>query len=538
MRYGVRSNGSQHGLVFTKPIIVETMLDKVGYVPTTDLRHKVIVEPSAGNGAFALAIISRLFESSKHFNFSFQDALSNLRFYEIDQEVAIQLTKRLQNKLTEYSASLPEYMVQNVDFLLAKVEKCDIVVGNPPYVRHENIPEESKKTYRSLFKTFTHRSDLYIAFYEKSLRILKKGGILSFICSNRWLKNQYGKSLRRLIGANYSLVEILDIEETNPFEESVIAYPAITTILESRAVKIGNYYRIKDIEDLGVEHMKRAPTKYVRPGESSDWFAGGINDDKLLLDSIENQGFKIGIGVATGADRIFISEDLPSIVEKELLLPILMSKDIRNNKLVWSEKYIINPFKSNGDLIDLDEFPKAKQYFLLHKEVLLNRHVAKVNPNRWYKTIDRINLDLLNLDKIILPDISGNSHLLIDRGKYYPHHNLYYITGKSYEQLVLLAAILMSDFVKNQLLELSNKMNGGYPRWQSQNLRKLRIPIISSIPKGVADEMLNAYHQKNYSVINTMMNAQQIYFNATSAEGQMRLFEPTVEYETVPKNTK
>lgn len=530
MIYGTRSNGNHHGLVLTKPLVVDMMLDRIGYVSSSDLSKKIVIEPAAGDGAFAVSIIDRLFESSKNFKFSFQEALCNIRLYEIDSCMSKLLTNRIKSKLDELSVILPKTLIQTTDFLLAETIPCDIVIGNPPYVRHENIPEKEKIIYRKLFRTFTHRSDIYIAFYEKSLHTLKNDGVLSFICSNRWLKNQYGQKLRELIGLHYALEEIIDLEVTSPFEEEVIAYPAITTIRKTNERLKGNYYRIQHINDLKEIDRTITPSRTLNIKLAKNWFSYISNGNKheKYLDSIENQGFKIGIGVATGSDKVFIRDDFQQIVENELLLPILISRDLKDNKVDWSGKYVINPFSENGELIDLEQYPKAKKYFNSHKEILLNRHISKKNPNKWYKTIDRISPALTHMDKIILPDISGNTHLFIDRGNYYPHHNLYYITGKPYDKLVLLAAILMSDFIKNQLHELGNMMNGGYPRWQSQNLKKLRVPIIDAIPEKSSKEIALAYHTRDYSKINNLITTTDIS-NYIISVGQTVLFEPDIK---------
>jgi adenine-specific DNA-methyltransferase len=529
MIYGARSNGNHHGLVLTKPMVVDAMLDRIGYVSSFDLSKKVIIEPAAGDGAFAVSIIKRLFESSKNFNFSFYDALSNVRLFEIDPIMAELLLNRIQVQLNEFSIVIPDSMIQCTDFLLSGKSSCDIVIGNPPYVRHENIPDKEKLIYRSLFRTFTHRSDLYIAFYEKSLDNLKNNGILSFICSNRWLKNQYGQRLRELIGLHYALEEVIDLEESNPFEEDVNAYPAITTIRKSNENPKGNYYRIQHINELNEIDQSIKPSRILNTRSTKNWFSYTSTEygHEKYLDSIENQGYRIGIGVATGSDLVFIRQDFQQIVENELLLPILISKDLKDNTVNWSGNYIINPFSENGDLIDLEQYPKAKKYFTSNKELLLNRHISKKNPNLWYKTIDRISPSLTYRDKIILPDISGNTHLFIDRGNYYPHHNLYFITGKPYDRLVLLAAILMSDFIKNQLHELGNMMNGGYPRWQSQNLKKLRVPIIDSIPEESTKAIILAYHNKDYTKINKYISTAEIS-NYTITVGQTVLFEPEI----------
>lgn len=75
------------------------------------------------------------------------------------------------------------------------------------------------------------------------------------------------------------------------------------------------------------------------------------------LTSIERQGFKIGIGVATGADSLFVSPSLPDIVEMELLLPVLNAKNLTGDTFAWDGRYLLNPYKEDGGLVRLDDFP-------------------------------------------------------------------------------------------------------------------------------------------------------------------------------------
>ena len=530
MIYGTRSNGNNHGLVLTKPLVVEKMLDLTGYVATSDLSKLRITEPSAGDGAFAVIIIDRLYASSLKYGFNFQEALSNITLYEIDPKMVNTLSVRIDKALKLLYAFRPETMIHCEDYLLSNSVPSDIIVGNPPYVRHENIPDDKKIAYRQLFRTFTHRSDLYIAFFEKGLKQLKANGKLSFITSNRWLKNQYGKNLRDLISNIYSLEEVIDLEKTNPFEEEVLAYPAITTITKAYHGGMPGYYLISDLAELENFSRSKEPSRKLNI-RASNWFATAHSGEKheRNLDTILNQGFKIGIGVATGCDKVFIRKDFLELVEKDLLLPILLSKDLRGDKLEWSGNYILNPFGVNGELIDLDKFPKAKSYLLSHQDILSKRHVSRQNKKNWYKTIDKIQFDLTFRDKIILPDISGNISIFIDKGKFYPHHNLYYITGKNKKHLTLLAALLMSDFVKDQLLEFGNKMNGGYARWQSQNLKKLKVPVIDSIPSDTAFRLIHAYENQNIAEINRLITPSRISEYEFTV-GQASLFEPQQEY--------
>lgn len=531
MIYGARSNGKQHGQVITKPVVVNKMLDRVGYVSTRDLSLTRIIEPAAGDGAFAIPILTRLYESSLNFGFNFKTALSKVLFYEIDQNMSLSLKIRICDLLDSYATPIPASLIKVEDFLLSDIPECDVVIGNPPYVRHENIPVIQKSIYRKTFGTFTHRSDLYIAFYEKGLKILKDEGVLSYICSNRWLKNQYGNELRKLIRHSFSFIEVIDLEDISAFEEDVLSYPSITTVKKTDKRSLPDYYKIANLKELDNLPVSSKPIKKLNI-YASNWFSN-IDPTHLhykFLDTIINQGFKIGIGVATGSDAIFIRKDFKDIIENELLLPILKSKDLRGNRLSWSGNYIFNPFTKKGDLIALEKFPKAKKYLESKRDVLMKRHISKNNPQFWYKTIDRINPELLAKDKILLPDISGNTLLLIDRGNFYPHHNLYYITGKSYHELKVLAAVLMSDFVFRQLIEFGNCMNGGYPRWQSQNIKKLRIPIIDAIPENAVQELIKAYNRHDIELINRLIIPDRIA-EYKIAVGQTSLFEKEAHYK-------
>lgn len=523
--YGTRSNGNKHGIVLTKRSVVKDMLDLVDYRSDRNLEKIKVVEPASGDGAFALEIIERLFKSSVKYDFSFEQALGNLAFYEIEDNKVQELTENINSLLETYGAAHSSNLVYQEDFLLAKRSKCNIVIGNPPYVRHENIPENLKQSYKKKFRTFRHRSDLYIPFFEKGLELLARKGQLCFICSNRWLKNQYGSSLRELISLKYSLESIVDLESTNPFQEPVTAYPSIFNISNERGTGKAHYYEVSDLRELTKIAQGARTYHHKLSVNTSNWFSDFQADTESIsnLETIENQGFKIGIGVATGCDRVFISKSFGTEIEKELLLPILTSKDLRGDNLEWHGTSIVNPFSTAGKLIDLEKYPRAKEYFEKNSEALKRRHISKKSPHKWYRTIDKIDSKLTGKPKIILPDISGNKFIFIDKGDFYPHHNLYYITGKSYKLLKVLAAILLSDSTRAQLSRIGNKMNGGYPRWQAQYLKKLRIPLISSLPTSIVDEITDAYDAENIEKINALIN--HIQSNEYSQiEGQLHLF--------------
>ena len=512
--YGLRAKGNGHGDVPTSPAVVKYMLDLVGYASCRNLSEVKILEPSCGDGEFIIEIVKRLKESSLAYGFNVQDAFQKCVY---GCDIVAEKIARCKQRLEALGFDTTMAQIKVGDFLQSRLPEMDIVVGNPPYVRYENIPAIQLDFIKKTFPTFHYRADLYIPFFEKSLRLLKPDGQHCFICANRWLKNEYGKKLRRLVSTCFRLEKIINLEHADAFQEEVLAYPAITLIANSRTAMTFEYAEIDKVSELTALKMDSRETPV-----SDDWtmaFNRTVNSDHLY--TIEELGFKIGIGVATGADNVFISSQLPDVVEHELLLPALNAKDLRGDQLNWRGEYLLNPYSSKGELIDLSRYPLAAKYLGSHQDRLAKRHVAQKNASRWYKTIDRILPQLKSEAKILLPDMSGNRYIFIDEGNFYPLHNLYYITGHSVRELKILSAILMSNNIRQQIGNITNNMNGGFPRWQSQYLRKLKVPNIGLLDKVLCDQLINCYDIRDYDKINTLVD--QIYYNQQSVPNHSKL---------------
>lgn len=520
-----RKNGRAHGEVFTKMNVVQYILDEVGYLSTINLKNISILEPSSGHGAFGIEILKRLFESSQTYQFPYIPALlSNVRFTELNPAVYKELKVKLNDVLMSLGIdddTIVESICINEDFLETPTQrKYNCIVGNPPYIRHELISDKNKLTYKSKFGTFRNRADLYIPFFEHGLNLLAQGGALCFICSNRWLYNQYGKQLRELIAKHYNLKKILNIEQAAPFDENVIAYPCISTISNDPSGGTVSYYET-DSKEVDFSHLDFEEIKSPLTSSWQNLFLQyDLNHDALL--GLNEQGFKIGIGVATGADAIFlIKGDDVQKIEKSRLLPIITARDLSRNKVNWQDQYVINPFE-NERLCDLEKYPKLKAYFTENKDVLLKRHVSQKSASKWYQTIDKISPEIQYLPKILLPDLTGNNVIFIDEGQFYPHHNIYYITGHDVNTLKILACILMSDFVKLQLSQIGIRMNGGLPRFQSQVLKKIKVPNLLLFKNDDKKALIKAYSNFNLSEINSIVDSfcqnYQIHTKETSSD--------------------
>ena len=508
--YGERSNGGGHGDVPTTPEVVRYMLDLVGYTADKNLSDTIILEPSCGEGEFVVEIARRLMESALSFGFDAQAAFTRCVYgYDIVEEKI----QRCRERIKELRLDPTGAHISVGDFLSAQVPEGDVVVGNPPYVRYENIPASQLDYIKNTFPTFHYRADLYIPFFEKTLRTLRPGGRHCFICANRWLKNEYGRKLRRLVARCFRLETIINLERADAFQEDVLAYPAITLITNNTRHGTFGYAEVERVGELANLY----PTERNTPADD-DWSDAFIQTDHSQLYTIEELGFKIGIGVATGADNIFISSELPNLVESELLLPALNAKDLRGDTMRWHQEYLLNPYTPSGELISLTRYPQAARYLESHRERLADRHVARKNTSKWYKTIDRINPQLKSEAKILLPDMSGNRYIFVDEGRFYPLHNLYYVSGHSVRKLKILSAILMSDIIRQQISSITNNMNGGFPRWQSQYLRKLKVPDFMAMEDAQEDRLIQSYDDMDFDAVNRQVSS--LYDNLTAIQNR------------------
>jgi len=153
----------EHGEVFTRPWVVELILDLVGYTSDRDLAALAIVEPACGTGACLGPLVSRLSASCRLWDRPISDAAGALRAFDllpINFRLARDLVARILTDdgwpAGEVEALAAEW-VQVADYLLRpmQVSAMDIVVGNPPYVRLEDVPDARMQAYRSACSTMT-----------------------------------------------------------------------------------------------------------------------------------------------------------------------------------------------------------------------------------------------------------------------------------------------------------------------------------------------------------------------------------------------
>jgi len=504
------------GAIFTQREVVEFILDLAYYTIDQPLHKKRLLEPSFGGGAFLLIVVERLLEAWHHHTkeqASWEDLADCLRAVELHHDSFAATSQKVRKLLTSRGLSAPtarklteRWLVQG-DFLLSRLpHSFDYIVGNPPYVRQELIPDALIAAYRARYQTVFDRADIYIPFIEHSLSLLAPGGTLGFICADRWMKNRYGGPLRQLVANRFHLKVYVDMVNTPAFQTEVMAYPAITIIVNEKPSKTRIASRPKITKEL-LTVLARDLTARKTPGPDSQvmeladvasgqepWILESFDQLALVrrleseFPTIEETGCKVGIGLATGADKAFIGPYDELEVEPDRKLPLVMTRDILSGEVRWQGMGIINPFNDGGSLVDLRTYPKLRHHLEARKDIIASRHVARRAPVNWYRTIDRIYPTLTKTPKLLIPDIKGSAHIVYEDGQLYPHHNLYYIISDSWD-LKALQGVLLSGIARLFVSVYSTRMRGGYLRFQAQYLRRIRLPRWQDVPVALRTEL-------------------------------------------------
>lgn len=294
--------------------------------------------------------------------------------------------------------------------------KFDIVIGNPPFVRIHNISEETKNEIKNFSFCFG-MYDLYYAFYEYGLKMLKPNGKLLYISPNSFTKNASGKNMRQYIEDNHLLKYFEDFSAEQKFE-GYSTYTCITMLSK---------------EGAEIEIPWNKPRQKIG----------------LSYSSLQN-------GLATLADKIFIQDSFPDL-ERECIRPIIKAS-------TGEIKECIFPPKTEEEL---KQFPKTYNYLLAHKKELESRSIT--GSTKWFQYGRSQGLANINNEKLVISTTMPNDYLKYTRvGPEFLVYSGLYATAKD---LDLLEKEFQSDDLLDYLIENGKPMRGGYTQITSTLLK-------------------------------------------------------------------
>jgi len=393
-------------------------------------------------------------------------------------------------------------------------------VGNPPYIRIEDLPADVTEAYRRAWPTMKGRADIYVGFFERSLGMLKPEGRIGFICADRWMRNQYGAALRKMVTCGFAVDAVWTMHDVDTFESKVSAYPAITV---TRRGKQGPAVVANMTAEFGAATAAKLAAWSVADQPSIDFKASGVTAHRLphwfpggemwpsgspgrlaLVEHLNDHfaslhdpftGTKVSIGVATGADKVYVVEN-PTVVEDDRLIPLSMVRDLVSGHFQWSGHYLVNPWAKDGSLVDLADFPRLENYLLAAGPQLRDRYVAKKAPRAWHRTIDKVHHDLLAKPKLLIQDMRTTINPVLEPGGHYPHHNLYYVVSGVWDMEVL-GGLLLSRVAQAFVEAYGVRMRGDTLRFQSQYLKRIRVPDPQSLDEATCEALRSAFRLRD-----------------------------------------
>lgn len=404
----------------------------------------------------------------------------------------------------------------------------DVVIGNPPYVRQESL-KDIKTILEEKYATYIGTADLYCYFYELGIRLLKTGGVLGYITSNKWLRINYGKNIRKMLN-EYYIIEIEDHGKVKMFVDAGVD----TNIIVVKKINRQNT-QVKIV--LTEENNKTFETNQSNFSEDGYLFL----DNRLLKvkDKVDTIGKALGEwnveinrGVLTGLNDAFIidKERYNELVEKdrknkEILVPLLRGQDIRRYEINYKDLYLINThngYKFNDEKIPeikINDYPSIKEYLNEFEPALSKRGDKGKTP---YNLRNCAYLEEFNKEKIVYGQISKIPKFSYDLSKFILNDTAFIITG---EKLKYLLVMLNSNLIwKATMLFYSGIVLSSGIKLGKNSISK--IPIIVPTQEqeeyltNLADKMLES--KEKLSKLNKLL---ELAINDKNYEMQLELKE-------------
>lgn len=188
---------------------------------------------------------------------------------------------------------------------------------------------------------------------------------------------------------------------------------------------------------------------------------------------------RVSAGIATGRDEIFVRPPSELDVEPELLRPAVRGRDLAPHRIASSNLALLLPYQFSPrgpELIDLDEYPRARAHLAQYERELRERHCVRVWGKAWWDLHDPIGCDLSRVEKILVPDVAASNRFALDDGHLCPLHSAYYIVPRAIDSRYLVA-LLNSKPIEFMIRLRAPVVKDGFSRYRKQFLMQLPVPL-------------------------------------------------------------
>ncbi|AOH49183.1 type II restriction endonuclease [Campylobacter coli] len=466
---------------------------------------------------------------------------ANLTLFDFDEKEA---TKEFANLKKEYDNifnlesnhpfewrfEFPEILDDDGNF-----KGFDLIIGNPPYIRQEEL-KELKPHLAKNYKVYKGTSDIYTYFYELGFNVLKdRGGVLSYITSNKYTRAGYGEALREFLLKNVKFLEYTDLNGIKVFDSATVdtsilcfekskskdnkfKYLALSNeILKTCAYDIGLY---KDFAEFSQNSLSKE--SFTFSDENTSALKAKI--ERIGTPLKEWYGLNINYGIKTGLNEAFIitTEKRNEILanckdeaEKErtakLIRKMLRGRDIKRYSYEWAGLWVINTHNGyknqNGEkveAINIEHYPSLKKHFDEFYPQLEKRADKGLTP---YNLRNCAYLDEFEKEKIVYAEMTKEACFMLDNSNFFINQTCYMLISPYNKYLI---GILNSNIIFYYMQQISSNLGEGAFRWIKQYIEKLPIPKINSKNQKLADELI--------SLVDEILKAKEQDKNANTQE--------------------
>lgn len=386
------------GQVYTPPHIVNKILDEAG-MSSSHFLGKTILDPACGDGRFLREIVQRILRYSPEGTLA--ENLQKVQGWDIDAQ-ALALCREVLDEEIGATGLRIDWDLRQLDALqqLGSRERFDFIVGNPPYIRIQHLPESQRRYLQENYRFCGSGStDTYVAFFELADRLLHDGGTCGFITPNSYFFSETARPLRQYFQEKQNLRLITNYGSIRVFDKTG-TYAAITLFDKRR----NEHFRYELSRPDFTYPSRHIPFQELN---RYDLWQLSVHvpprDDGIRLGDI----CRISVGITTLSDAVYLfkiqegtlgecvwgtsKSGIEVLLEKEILKPIVKASRLKNATEPITE-YILFPYRKNeaGKHVIIPEselkrcYPKAYAYLVSKKPILERRDNGKPNAVAWY----------------------------------------------------------------------------------------------------------------------------------------------------------
>ncbi len=402
------------------------------------------------------------------------------------------------SKTLEWRFEFPEVLDDEGDFL-----GFDCIIGNPPYIRQEQIREIKPLLQKQYPNFYNSTADIYTYFFVLSYHLLKEKGFNAFITSNKYARAKYGTKLRELLLKKTTIVSYMELNALKVFESATVDTSIMNFIKQEPPKESRFRYYEPTLDDKSdLKSARSLPMKQNALSTESFIFADATLLD--LRDKMESVGtplkdwdIQINYGIKTGANEAFIittekrEEILNACKTQEerkrteaLIKPILRGKDIKRYSYEWADLWVINThngYTSNLKFkippIDIEKYPAIKTHLDSHYDTIATRSDQGDTP---YHLRNCAYLEDFEKEKIVYPETSQGAYFIYENSGIFLEKTAFMIVSDAYN-LKLLTALLNSKLITFYFKNFCGGCilgKSGY-QYNKHALEKIPIPKIT-----------------------------------------------------------